>query len=801
MEGMGQPFSRKQEMVTLLLSVSIISFSVLAFEVTLTRIFSVKYLYHYSFLAISLALFGLGLGGVFAQTFFTKTFKENMFTNLSLISLIFSLMISLLIIGTVGDPNPNFVADAGLMFLPFFVAGIFLSASYRVFAVHSNVLYFADLVGAAVGSLAVLFLLGHCNAVNLILLIGNVSSIGAMLLALVSRKKKIIGIAIIVFFLLAFSTQYFHTSYILDAPVASDQYKELYEVLKDPSFDAQIIDSRWSAFGRTDLVAFKKDPDLKIIFVDGGAGTRMYRFDGNFTSNSQVYQLKNSTAYFPYYFVNKNKVLIIGPGGGVDVLMALMAGTNHITAVEVNPETVNMVRDYSDYNGEIYTKYDNVHVFIDEGRGFLKRTPAKYDAIVLNIPITKTAQGVGGYSLAENYLFTIDSFSDYLDHLENRGYLVIVAHNRLELYKLTAIALEVLQARGESNQEVIRHIVATEMPHGHFPVFILKKTPFTDGEIWKIYAKSNELGFTPVYFPYINPNEFDQVLTELAKEKDKVITLLRGYGYDIGAPTDDRPFFYKFEEGMPPTLSQLLVGAIILCVVTLFLYFGAWGHRLYSARKEELQSLASKFSLFMPYYFSAIGLGFMLIEVSLIQKFILFLGHPTVAISMLLFSLLVSSGIGSLSSRKWGGESLRPTLRVFLIIGIIVISYTLLLSPLLKMFFNYDSATRFFISVTLLFPLGFFMGIPFPSGIKILERRSQTDIAWMWGLNGVFSLLGSILALAVAMSLGFSTTFLFGGLLYLIIFAFGHFKLRMEKETAEGEIERKKKGRRKRRKK
>jgi len=785
------------EIVILLSCVSIISFSILTFEITLTRIFSVTYSYHYSFFVVSLALFGLGLGGILAQRLFSKASPENVFMILASVSLLFSLSVSFLTILTASFIYPNVFADAAILFIPFFIGGTFLAGAYKVFAVYGSIIYFVDLVGAAAGSLAVLIFLPRYGAVNTVILVGVIASAVSVLLAAASKRKMLVYITTASLLILVFSTQYFRTVQVLEVQVAGDQDKEIYDVLKDPSLAAKIVDSRWSALGRTDLVEFKNYSSMKMIFVDGSAGTAMYRFDGNFNTSGEVYRLKNSTAYYPYYFAKKDKALVIGSGGGVDVLNALMAGVNHVTAVEVNSEAVEIVRDYSAYNGGIYTKYENVHVIIDEGRSFLKRTPERYDVIMLNIPITKTAQGISGYSLAENYLFTTDSVKDYLDHLEDQGYLVIVVHNTVEIYKLAAITLRVLEERGVSISEAVRHIVVTAMHSLHSPVFMVKKSAFTKEESGGMYAKSNELGFTPIFFPYTSSEKLDPILSELAKGSVGLETLisylLEYYGYDIEPPTDDKPFFYKFEKELPPTLLQLWAVSLALCATMLILYFNARGRHLYLIRRKEpnllVRRFINRFSLFIPYYFSTLGLGFMLIEVSLIQRFILFLGQPTTAISVLLFSLLLSSGIGGLCSRRWGGESLDLAFWAALIVAILVVLYVPILPLLFNLFLGYEPAIRFLVAVSLLFPLGFFMGIPFPSGIRALGRKFQECIAWMWGLNGAYSLLGSVLAIVTAMSLGFNVTFLFGGLSYFAVFILGRLKLKIEREPAETAVE------------
>ncbi|MBM4400981.1 MAG: hypothetical protein FJ045_03420 [Crenarchaeota archaeon] len=302
-----------------------------------------------------------------------------------------------------------------------------------------------------------------------------------------------------------------------------------------------------------------------------------------------------------------------------------------------------------------------------------------------------------------------------------------------------------------------------------------------------MYTKSFELGLTPVYFPYVNSENLDQILAGLANgdlSLDAVISYLREYyGIDMEPPTDDRPFFYKFESELPPILPQVLTGAVLLCATVLIMWFFSFRYRRLRPTQGESHLLAHRFSLFTPYYFFALGGGFMLIEVSLIQKFILFLGHPTTAVSVTLFSLLLSSGIGSLYSKRWKAESLHPALRASLVVGILVFIYMILLPSLFNMFLMYETMIRFFIAIILLFPLGFFMGAPFSIGVRFLEKGSKEDIPWMWSLNGASSLLGSVSATTSAFLFGFNSTLLLGGVSYLTISLFGYFKTEKRQET------------------
>lgn len=744
-----------RQTLLLLFGISFVSFSVLDFEITLTRISSVVFIYHYAFMAVSMALLGLALGGVVANVFHTKALRD-VFRNLSVTSMAFSLSILLLSILVLKIFFVSIYVFSLLMFIPFFVSGLLFATAFKFFAERSNTLYFADLVAAATGSLLVLLLLDQFGAVNTVFLTSTIGSIASICFAIASESKKVVTVALGLLILLSvLSVQNFTYDYVGDVPIGSDVDKELYALLNSTEIGARILRSKWSGFGRTDLIEIEGDPHRKVLFIDGSAATYMYHFDGDLNSSANhLDSLKYSVAYFPFYFGNKENVLIIGPGGGVDVLIALMGGAGQIEAVEVNPDIVDLVRQHSDFNGGIYTRFHNVRVFIDEGRSFLKRSTSRYDIIMLNIPVTKTAQGTSGYSLSENFLFTTESFADYLTHLEKNGRLVVVAHFRPEAYKLTVIASKALGDKGKSIQDIMRQIVIVEGRDGR-SVFVLKKSAFTYEEVSNIHIKSHEMGFHPIYLP--NVPFLDPLLTAIAYDQLSLSTLVSEFPMNLNPPTDDSPFFYKFERGLPSTLSSLLAGVSLLClfIVGFYCRFSRSWKRL---------------SWFMPYYFSVLGLGFMLIEVSLIQKLILFLGHPTLAISILLSSLLLSTGIGSFYSRRFGDKLLPYASRISLTVGVIIFLYLFSSPFIISLLLGYDLVVRAVSSAIMIFPSGFLMGSLFPLGIRWIRQASEQAIPWMWCLNGIFSVLGSILAVAIAMLLGFNATLLLGALVYLSIF-------------------------------
>jgi hypothetical protein len=382
--------------------------------------------------------------------------------------------------------------------------------------------------------------------------------------------------------------------------------------------------------------------------------------------------------------------------------------------------------------------------------------------------------------MAENYLFTTDSFVDYFDHLKEDGYLIIVAHGKLEIYKLVVTALAAFGGGGDVKQGLRQLVIASGDHHGSFPVFTMKKHALDQAEVNRMIEKALELNLTLSYYPGANPG-LDPILSALAEERIDLIRLIyetSRLGVDLRPPTDDSPFFYKFEAGLPYSLNQVLASFFVTAMIASLLHLGFWnrGHERRVSRKATPQ-VSRKFSAFMLYYFASLGLGFMLVEVSLIQKFMLFLGPPTLTISVVLLSLFLSVGVGSLFSQRWG-ERAGPALWASLLTAVSVILYTFALPFIFAASLGLSLNSRVIISFVLLYPLGFLMGVPFPSGMRIVHRHARNnDVAWVWGISSLYSSLGSTLALSLAMLSGFSTSFLLGGLLYLTIFLAGRFSL------------------------
>jgi predicted membrane-bound spermidine synthase len=757
----------------------LLSYAVLTFEVALTRIFSVMLSYHFVFAIISAALLGLGVGAMVLKRWLTALPRSAV----RMSAVIFALLVAVSVLAIILLPLANragFWLYLVLAVLPFCAAGFAVSGLFQEFADRGPLLYGADLIGAAIGALTVVPLLDAFGSVNAVFFAAAAASAGALLLGFsrvrlpVFAGAAFLAISASFSLLTGFGVQ-------ISVPVTNDPNKDMYQMLANPAFKAKIIESRWSSFGRTDVVKSELTPYELTLFVDGAAGSAMYDSAKVMGNQHEVEHLTlHFGEYFPFLFLKddeKKDALIIGPGGGRDVVVALLGGVKSITAVEVNPDIVQIVKDYRDFNGAIYSGDPRVTAIIAEGRNYVRTTERRYDLIMLAIPVTKSSRSVEGYALTENYLFTVEAFKDYLDHLSPNGRIIIVTHGDAEIYRIISLATEAFAAKGLSEQQAMQHLytVASDM----MPAIVIQNQALTIEEADTVHRGLHKLGFDKgaFYVPFqeqvVTPGArlgidkelrmFDRFLVDVAEGKLSLSTLARSASLDFSPVTDNRPFFYKFERGLPRpfgTFAFLLVlGFAVLGYLVLLRKKPGMSPATFTGALRERPAL----KLFL-LLFTALGLGYMLIEIALFQKLMLFFGQPQMALTVLLFSLLLGGGLGSFASSllRGGGNRVVAFISLGVAIGV----------GLLSLFF--PSVFSSWLSprvaaMALLIPLGFLMGFPFPFAIRLIDRHGMGDsVSVMWGANAVASVLGSALSMIVGISVGFSWALALGAVLYVL---------------------------------
>jgi len=761
-------------------SVFLITYAVLTFEIALTRIFSVMLSYHFVFAIVSAALLGLGVGAMLLKRW--REMRISSAFRLGAILFPLLIVVSVLLIITLPQVTSiGFWIYLVLAVLPFGAAGFAVSGIFQQFADKSPFLYGADLLGAALGALTIVPLLDTFGGVNAVFFAASAAALGALLLGFSSARFP--ALALSAFLLVAASLAAF-TSFKIQfiVPVTNDQYKEMYSMLSNPEYKAEIVESRWSSFGRTDLVKSELFPNEMTLFVDGAAPSTMYNLNAILKSPEETAHLTmHFGEFFPFFLLGdeeKRNALIIGPGGGRDVVVAILGGVKSITAVEVNPDVVKIVRDYPDYSGGIYSSNPNVQVVIEEGRNYVRKTDQRFDLIMLSIPVIRSSRSVEGYALTENYLFTVEAFEDYLSRLTPQGRIIIVVHNNAELYRIVSLAAAALGKRGSTEAEALNHIytVGSDMK----PAIVIKNQPLTGAEAMQVHDAMHRMGFDKgaFFIPYVKQaavrpidrigegqelRMFDQFLVNVSEGKLSLEKLAHSASIDIGPVTDNRPFFYKFERGLPKPFGTFafLIAAGLGLLALLVLRRSTRNGDPSSFSAALIQWPGLKLFLLL---FSVLGGGYMLVEIAFFQKLMLFIGQPQMALTVLLFSLLLGGGLGSLLSsliRKRTGRAV-----AFISLGTAVL--VALFSLFFQRFFELGLGPRA-TAVAILFPLGFLMGFPFPLAIRQVAALGMgAQIPVMWGVNGIASVLGSALAMIVGMLIGFSWALLLGALLYVL---------------------------------
>ncbi len=774
-----QNFRKKK--ILILSGVFLLSFSLLSLEVSLTRVLSVVLSYHFVFVVISVALLGISGGALFLQLFRPELPKERNIFVLFLFSFLFSLstflcLLSLLWISNHEKFTGKVLIYSLILLLPFFFAGAFLSEVFRSFPRESSRIYFADLIGASLGAVATIPLLNlwggmnNCFFLSIVLLIAS----SLFLFAQKSKEQRVLVVfsslvtVLVALFLLGELKGWIG----LDIPIGKNPEKQSYVALKTSSARGKIIETKWSAYGRTDLVSFERNPEVMVIYIDGTAGSPMLRFSGNLEDPGPIIEgLKYSTpGYFPFFFLRegeKDEALIIGPGGGRDILLSLLGGVSRVEAVEINKSLVEIVSRYSWFNGGIYSDFENVKIKVDEGRNFLRTKGKKYDLIILQFPYTETSHSLEGYSLTENFLFTTDSIEDYLNHLTREGRLVVACERHIEVQRLVTLSLVVLRKKGIEIEEGMKRIYTLGSQKKKY-LFVLKKESFKRGEVLRRYRAMIELGYEPEfsYFPYLkeNLNEELKALEEGRISLEEFIKLSLKRGSTISPVSDNNPFFFKLDKGIPKPILLILhsaLGGVFLATLLPLLF-------LRRSLNFWERSIIFKF----PFLYALLGLGFMLVEISLIQRFSLFLGHPVLSLSLLLFSILTGASVGSLKSGSISGDKIQKGIsRSCLLVSILLFSYVILIPFLFGKLQGQSLMLRLSVSFLICGVLGFLMGFPFPLGIRLLkEKKGEMLIPWMWAINGGSSVLGSVVTVIIAISFGFNEVLLLGSFCYLLSF-------------------------------
>ena len=752
-----------------LVSVFLISISLFVYQVVLTRLYSAVLSYHYVFLTTSFAIFGLGIGSMYAYKRRKKRRKvkaksrtrreplihEDIKRQINKGSII--LAVSYITVFVLNYLLPSVNSLPVYIFpgtLPFVIGGYLYSILFTEFPGISGKLYFADLIGSGLGSMIVIFLLENAGMFRTISVLSIIALVPAIIFPGTSKKRKAIGYILPLMLTLVFLIpgQYIG-SLEKNYKGILNNVDKTFGYLKKAGMAPEIVFSKWNSFSRTDVIKIPNSPQEMVLTIDGAANSPMYEFDGRVES---LEKFKVDPGYLPFAIGSNNKTLLIGPGGGRDVLYALAGGSKDIAAVEINTSSIDAVKAFGEYNGHVYDRPE-VKVYGEDGRSFVRKSEEQYDLIFLSLVMTNTSQGMA-YALSENFIYTVEAMNDYLDHLNDNGKIAFLAHNEADLSRITATAMQALNNRGIPIKDTPDYITlyAQFMPqeHGrakmHNPVVIIKNKPFSADESKGLLETAKKIKIIPLYAPLVLEQG---PLQQIKEAKISFGEYINGFSFNVAPTTDNSPYFYNFGKGVPSTLVFILL-IVALISIMMFAPFAGKGGNL----KPTM-------------YFSLLGIGFMMIEVPLVQKFILYLGHPTLAFTFVLAALLVGGGLGGyMSNNRLFNRTIKPFYLPPVMVALINIILLLTLGFIFQRTITLSLAGRITVAMVLVLIQGFFMGMPFPRGLKLIGESARGEIvSVMWGVNGVASIIGSVLSVILSMSIGFTGALMVGAMIYLIV--------------------------------
>ncbi|MFZ6017152.1 MAG: hypothetical protein ACOYU0_06015 [Nitrospirota bacterium] len=768
------------------------SLSSLAYEINLMRIFSISLWYHFAFMVISIAMLGIGASGT-VLSLYTRLKKPS---SIGIYGLLLGISISLSYVVSNRIPfDPVRLSwdriqlfYIGLYYIvlsiPFFFAGLIIATAFSSISEKSGLLYGADLIGAGMGSIGVLYFMTIIGPDKSVFIISSIALLAALIIG-----RKGLKTASLIIILLNFLLIIFHPAFI---KLRMSQYKGLQVALRYPN--AEHLKTYFSPFSRIDIFkspAVRFAPGLSLRYLDAPSEQLGLSIDGGEINAITVRKGDNVPLakspfgtflrYLPsalsYEIGKKDAVLILDPRGGLQVLVAEMTGSKDIYKVESNPLLIKIIKkELKEFSGDIYSR----NTWTGLGRSWLKYSNKKFD--IIDIPLTGTMPS-GSFGISEDYRFTVEAFREYIGHLKPEGLLsinlFILPPPRIELRLMNTIitALEELGIK-----DIEKQIVAIRSWGSIY--MLVKKSPFTSDEIDAIKKFSRDRRFDLIHYPGIKEGEtniyvrmpsneyfnaFKNILNPETRRE-----FINNYIFDIRPVRDENPFFhyylklknikeiykimgekwqYFIEEGY--ILTAVFIQVLFLSLVLILLPA--------ISRRSDVQSQKQ----LLP-YFAFLGLGFMFVEISLIQKIILPLENPPYAVATVLTSILISSGIGSLLSYRV--SDLRSPF-VVIIISFLIIVYSILLPIISDIISPYTMPLKIIFVFLILMPLGLLMGIPFPTGLKILGEKNESSlIPWAWAINGCLSVLAPITTIMLAMAVGFKAVLWLGALAYIMAF-------------------------------
>ncbi|MDH3707464.1 MAG: hypothetical protein OES57_15455 [Acidimicrobiia bacterium] len=774
---------------TYYLEIALISFAALLLEISYTRIISFKLYYYWTFLVLGLALLGIGSGGVFVAV--SLRIRSMALDRLLMFGCLWGavtvaagfLVVAWLPVNTtvIWDywTAASFYNLAKLVLLCLALFATFVSIGIMLASLLGRTpdniarLYFADLLGAGLACFVVVFMLGRIGPVGTIFAAGAILAATGAIVA--QRTKPALAlVAVAVGVALAVGV-------VAPDSMPDPRVDDTKEVGTDPVY------SEWGPVFRVDVQ--EEFDGFLSLYHDGLFGSAIYEFDGDVDG---LTRFESNVRRFPFEVLGEPPAneLIIGAAGGHEILASLYFEADQIDAVELNPVTYDLLTDrYAAYSGNIATR-PGVNYVNDDGRSFLARSDTEYDLIWFVAPDSYSASNAassGAFVLSESYLYTREMVRDSLEHLSDRG--VITAQfgefvfdekpNRTARYVATARAA--LSDIGVPEDEHHRHILVATSRDDLVPLstIMVKRTPFTDEELARFVAATADVEETEAHHLPGATDQQGTVALVATATGDQLDDFYAEYPFQVGAIDDNGPFFWHFssyrdvladldrpldvrdpEDSLGERVLLLLFAvAVVMAAVFLLLPFVAIRDTWSKLPYKGLSML----------YFSALGLGFIFYEITLIQKLVLMLGYPTYSLTVTLASILVFTGLGSLLSSRWERNPATP----WVLLGALVVLtafYRWGLDPIAESLLDESLAVRVLFAFLAVAPLGLVLGAFMPLGLRTVAVSTEHHdeyVAWGWAVNGFFSVIGSVGSTILSMAFGFETVLTISLVLYI----------------------------------
>jgi len=806
-----------------------LTLSSLMYETLLTRIFSVTMWYHFAFMAISVAMFGMTFGAIIVYIFPSKFEKQKTHEQMAGSSLGFAIFgaIGLLThlavpISVAGESGFNFsIITVYSIFLtyialsiPFVFSGICVCLALTRFPGQVGKLYAFDLIGGATGCLLIVQTLKVMSAQGAVFTACAGGAVSSVFFSLdydgdcgnVKRVRKMQVVSGVLAILLI-AVVLWDAKYSIKGEPAPLRLQWVKGKIEDPA-----LYERWNTFSR---VRVEGNPDTPskpfgwglsttypserlvkqlMMNIDATAATPLIHFTGNF---NDVDFLKFDVTNIAHFIRKPANVLVIGAGGGRDILSALTFGQKSVTGVEINEEVLRAVRErFGDFTGHIDRRKE-VRLVNDEARSYLARSNQRFGIIQLSLVDTWAATASGAYVLSENSLYTVEAWKVFLRKLVRGGILSVsrwyYIKRPAEMYRITSLAVKVLRDMGIRSPR--NHIMIIRAPSkggegspDGIGTLLLSPSPFTEEDVSAIEKKTLELKFGVVLTPRFAVDPVFESLT--STDEQEFVNAVSDFPLNIAPPADDRPFFFhmlrfrdifekeKKEQGAM-TVNQnavqilgillfVVVSLSLLCIMLpLFIAMKKKGENINPGRQicRQISRQISSLSL----YFAAIGLGYMMIEISQMQKLMVILGHPVYGLVVVLFIFLLSSGAGSyFSERMKLFQNFRWSLTALMTLVVILGATGIFMTKILQAGEGAQNWVRIGLSASILIPAGFLMGMPFPLGMKKALGITTDYAPYLWGINGAMSVCAGVISVAISLFAGISISYWTGVACYVV---------------------------------